>query len=135
MTYGITPDEKYGYETNAAGSTARPRWSTPPTGSGHAVLIGFDAFYRAWKEQDERLVLNAALYPKGPDRWSGARRTAESARAGPDRGRAQRATAELPRPRPGRAGVKAPAISDRDLRIQVKRADAPSSRQRSRPPA
>ena len=36
-----------------------------PFGSGRSVLIGFNPFYRSWKEQDERLVLNAALYPKG----------------------------------------------------------------------
>ena len=34
-------------------------------GSGHAVLLGFDAFFRSWKEHDERPVLNAALYPMG----------------------------------------------------------------------
>ncbi len=36
-----------------------------PYGSGHSVLLGFNPFYRSWKESDERLVLNAALYPKG----------------------------------------------------------------------
>ena len=65
VTYGATPDEKYGYEANAAGLTARPAVVDKPTGSGHAVLFGFNPFYRSWKEQDERLVLNAALYPKG----------------------------------------------------------------------
>jgi hypothetical protein len=30
------------------------------------VLLGFDAWYRAWTTQEERVVLNAALYPSGP---------------------------------------------------------------------
>ena len=45
--------------------TARPAVVDVPYGSGRSVLIGFNPFYRSWKEQDERLVLNAALYPKG----------------------------------------------------------------------
>ena len=65
VTYGATPDEKYGYEANASGLTARPAVVDVPYGSGHAILFGFNPFYRSWKEQDERLVLNAALYPKG----------------------------------------------------------------------
>ncbi len=65
VTYANTPDEKYGYESR------RRAPHRPPGGRGRAVrlrsrvLIGFNPFYRSWKEQDERLVLNAALYPKG----------------------------------------------------------------------
>ena len=65
MTYKATPDEKYGYEANADAAADRPAVVEQPVGSGHSVLFGFNPFYRSWKEQDERLVLNAALYPKG----------------------------------------------------------------------
>jgi hypothetical protein len=36
-----------------------------PFGAGHAILLGFDAWFRAWTTQEERLVLNAVLYPTG----------------------------------------------------------------------
>src|SRR4029078_6248892 len=67
VTYGNTPDGKYGYHARAraAPPPARPAVGDVPYGSGRSVLIGFNPFYRSWKEQDERLVLNAALYPKG----------------------------------------------------------------------
>ena len=106
VTYGNTPDEKYGYETARRGLTARPAVVDVPYGSGRSVLIGFNPFYRSWKEQDERLVLNAALYPKGatlgapaPSRGVG--------RAGPDgqrRSRPSRLRSPRPscRPRPRR---------------------------------
>ena len=34
-----------------------------PFGSGRAVMFGHNPFYRSWKEGDERVVLNALLYP------------------------------------------------------------------------
>jgi len=36
-----------------------------PFGSGHAIMLGFDPWYRAWTTEEERLVLNAILYPTG----------------------------------------------------------------------
>jgi len=36
-----------------------------PFGAGHAILIGFDPWYRMWTMQEERLVLNGVLYPAG----------------------------------------------------------------------
>jgi len=36
-----------------------------PFGAGRAVLFGFDAWYRAWTQQEERLVLSGLLYPTG----------------------------------------------------------------------
>jgi hypothetical protein len=36
-----------------------------PFGAGHAILIGFDPWYRMWTTQEERLVLNGVLYPTG----------------------------------------------------------------------
>jgi hypothetical protein len=36
-----------------------------PFGSGHAIMLGFDPWYRAWTTEEERLVLNGLLYPAG----------------------------------------------------------------------
>jgi hypothetical protein len=65
----------YGYEVNAnstlpAANTSLPFPGRPavvdqPFGSGHAILIGFDPWYRAWTLQEERIVLNGVLYPTG----------------------------------------------------------------------
>ncbi|WP_445152508.1 M14 family zinc carboxypeptidase [Baekduia sp. Peel2402] len=63
---GTHPVRAYGYSVNATSLLAgRPAIVDQPFGAGHAVLFAFDPFYRAWKEQDERLVLNAVLYPTG----------------------------------------------------------------------
>jgi hypothetical protein len=65
----------YGYEVNAnntlpAANTSIPLPGRPavvdqPFGAGHAILIGFDPWYRMWTMQEERLVLNGVLYPAG----------------------------------------------------------------------
>jgi hypothetical protein len=56
----------YGYEINAnANLPGRPAVVDQPFGSGHAIMLGFDPWYRAWTTQEERLVLNAILYPAG----------------------------------------------------------------------
>jgi hypothetical protein len=123
VSYAVTPDEKYGYETNGAALSGRPAVVDQPAGSGHAIMIGFNPFYRSWKEQDERLVLNAALYPKGAA-LEPSPPTPES--AGPAVSAADIAPASPPAaklPTTARGGVKAVTISDRDLKIRVKRAD------------
>jgi len=56
----------YGYEINAnANLPGRPAVVDQPFGSGHAIMLGFDPWYRAWTTEEERLVLNAILYPTG----------------------------------------------------------------------
>ncbi|HXJ64044.1 MAG TPA: hypothetical protein VNN79_09845, partial [Actinomycetota bacterium] len=56
----------YGYEVNAnANLPGRPAVIDQPFGAGHAIMLGFDAWFRAWTTQEERLVLNAVLYPAG----------------------------------------------------------------------
>ena len=65
----------YGYQVNAnntlpAANTSLPLPGRPavvdqPFGAGHAILIGFDPWYRMWTMQEERLVLNGVLYPAG----------------------------------------------------------------------
>ena len=66
----------YGYQVNAnntlpAANTSLPLPGRPavvdqPFGAGHAILIGFNPWYRMWTMQEERLVLNGVLYPAGP---------------------------------------------------------------------
>jgi len=56
----------YGYEVNAnANLPGRPAIVDQPFGAGHAIMLGFDPWYRSWTAQGERLVLNALLYPAG----------------------------------------------------------------------
>src|SRR5215468_10398381 len=56
----------YGYEVNAnANLPGRPAVVDQPFGAGHAIMLGFDPWYRSWTAQGERLVLNALLYPSG----------------------------------------------------------------------
>lgn len=71
VTYGTDPANyvnlvgKYGLTENASGLAGRPAVVETTTGAGRSVLFGFNPFFRSWKEQDERLVLNAILYPLG----------------------------------------------------------------------
>jgi hypothetical protein len=56
----------YGFAVNAnATLPGRPAAIDQPFGAGHGVFLGFDAWFRAWTTQEERLVLNAMLYPSG----------------------------------------------------------------------
>jgi hypothetical protein len=56
----------YGYEVNANTSLpGRPAVIDQPFGAGHAIMFGFDPWYRAWTTEEGRLVLNALLYPAG----------------------------------------------------------------------
>ncbi len=114
----------YGYQTNAAGLAGRPAVIDAANGSGHAILLGFDPFYRAWKEQDERLVLNAALYPVGNEIAPAVTSVSVDA---PVFGTVPPAAAPVASAKSltthtKSAGVAEPA-ADRDVRIAVKRAD------------
>jgi hypothetical protein len=56
----------YGFVVNANTTLpGRPAVIDQPFGAGHAVFLGFDAWFRAWTTQEERVVLNAAFYPSG----------------------------------------------------------------------
>ena len=126
VTYGNTPDEKYGYEARATVLTARPAVVDAPFGSGRAVLFGFDPFYRSWKEQDERLVLNAALYPKGATIGAPAP-SPESAEPAPKASQIEAVNAPIAKaelPKPLTTPMKSQANPDRDVRITVKKADS-----------
>jgi Zinc carboxypeptidase len=57
---------KYGFDVNARGATqlaGRAAMIDQPFGSGRALLIGVNPFYRAWIDGEERLVGNGILYP------------------------------------------------------------------------
>jgi len=132
----------YGYQTNGAQLAGSPAVVDTPFGAGHAVVLGFNPYFRAWKEQDERLVLNAVLYPTGaalapslpqsPDTPAASGLQQQAAQA-PVAGQIAPAAqplpaAKLPTKAPA-AAVKAAkkkkaANADRDVRIQVKKADA-----------
>ncbi|HZC51135.1 MAG TPA: hypothetical protein VE441_01360, partial [Mycobacterium sp.] len=72
----------YGYEVNAnANLPGRPAIVDQPFGAGHAIMIGFDPWYRGWTTGEERLVLNGLLYPSGSAIPPGAA-AVEAARAG-----------------------------------------------------
>jgi hypothetical protein len=69
-------------------------------------MLGFDAWFRAWTTQEERLVMNAVLYPTGsaiPGGTTRLNRAAEPLHASSPT--APLPAAELPRvePRPLRA--------------------------------
>jgi hypothetical protein len=97
-----------------------------PYGSGHSVLLGFNPFYRSWKEQDERLVLNAALYPKGAPMPAAAPSPASAAPA-PEANEIAPVAEPVPAaklPEAAKAPVHTGSKADRDVRITVKRADS-----------
>ena len=54
-----------GYEINPNANLASHAVVDQPFGSGHAIMLGFDPWYRAWTTEEERLVLNAIFYPTG----------------------------------------------------------------------
>jgi hypothetical protein len=60
------PLKSLGFSRSATGAgklDGRPHVVDQPFGAGRAVMFGHNPFYRAWKEGDERVVLNALLYP------------------------------------------------------------------------
>ena len=60
------PLKSLGFSQSATGAgklDGRPDVVDDPFGLGRAIMIGHNAFYRSWKEGDERIVLNALLYP------------------------------------------------------------------------
>jgi hypothetical protein len=114
---------KYGYDVNARGATqlaTRPAVIDQPFGQGHSLLLGFNPFYRAWIDGEERIVLNALLYPVGtavaPEAKAAAVVDATEPAGEPV------ATAKLPavKSRPDAGGRS----TVRDLRIVVKRSQA-----------
>lgn len=117
----------YGFSINALGANQlenRPAVVDQPFGAGRAVMFGFNPFYRSWKEQDERLVLNSVLYPLGSEIAPSAV-TRETAKP------AAESVAPVAQPiaAPKLAAVKTRPLKatrsiDRDVFIRVARKDA-----------
>jgi hypothetical protein len=60
------PLKSLGFSRSATGPgklDGRPDVVEDPFGAGRAIMIGHNAFYRSWKESDERIALNALLFP------------------------------------------------------------------------
>ncbi|PTL58548.1 M14 family zinc carboxypeptidase [Paraconexibacter algicola] len=121
----------FGYQVNSLGAgklDGRPAVVEQRLGSGRATLLGFNPFFRAWKDQDERLVLNAVLAPSGdpiapaavrtPDPAKG--QTSATAESAPPAAESL-AKAELPKvaSRP----VVASTTTQKDVRITVRRSE------------
>ena len=115
----------YGYEINAnANLPGRPAVVDQPFGAGHAIMLGFDAWYRAWTTQEERLVLNGALYPKG---ILSARKSSKSCGCGRPPGRARLGS------RRGRHAGRTRRDRRRTERIRPPGTDRPADRFRQEP--
>jgi hypothetical protein len=120
----------YGYQKGAGALAGTPAVVDTPFGSGHAIVFGYDPFFRAWKEQDERLVLNAALYPI-TDEDAPSPPSPETAKPAPSAAAITPAAPAVPQ-------AKLPSTvshgttkarhrrhnADRDVRIRVRRHDA-----------
>jgi hypothetical protein len=60
------PLTAFGYSCNATGAgelPGRPAVADVAFGSGHATMLGFNPWYRAWADVEWRMALNGALYP------------------------------------------------------------------------
>ena len=90
----------YGYQINAnANLPGRPAVIDQPFGAGHAIMLGFDAWYRAWTTQDERLVLNGDPLPAragDPGDLTNRRAVSPSSRRGHRVGGASRGSSGRP---------------------------------------
>ena len=116
VAYAI-PLESFGFSRNALGAgqlPGRPAVVDQPFGAGRSILLGFDAFYRAWRESDERLILNAVLYPDDGVIAPTARRAAATTAA-------PVAAAKLPAVR--KRKLASVSRTARDVRIKVARRD------------
>jgi len=113
------PLKSLGFSRSATGPgklDGRPHVVDQPFGAGRAVMFGHNPFYRSWKEGDERVVLNALLYPTTAAQPPAARLVAaEKAEPLAEPLRRSQLPAVASRP------VRAAHGTDRDVRIQVAR--------------
>ncbi len=113
------PLTSFGYSVNATGPGQLPGRAAvvdQPFGSGHALILGFDAMFRAWLDSGERILLNGLLYPTGA-----------AIPPGPPK-RAAGAPADQPIPADELPAVKDRPLATRDvsddLQIQVASSDS-----------
>jgi hypothetical protein len=113
------PLKHLGYAASATGPgklDGRPHVVDQPFGAGRAVMFGNNPFYRSWKENDERIVLNALLYPTTAAEPPSSRLVAaEKAEPLGEPLRKAQLPAVASRP------VRAAKGTDRDVRIKVAR--------------
>jgi hypothetical protein len=117
----------YGYDVNAVGPNQlanRPDVVDQPLGSGRALLIGTNPFYRAWIDGGERQVLNAILYPTGVSVAQDATPTQVAAAVEPVAPPIAKGDLPAVGTRPDKGGHN----TNRDLRITVRRADGAALR-------
>jgi hypothetical protein len=113
------PLKSLGFSRSATGPgklDGRPHVVDQPFGAGRAVMFGHNPFYRSWKEGDERVVLNALLYPTTAAQPPAARLVAAK-KAEPLAEPLRKAELPAVASRP----VRAAKGTDRDVRIQVAR--------------
>jgi hypothetical protein len=111
---------KYGFDANARGAgqlANRPALIDQPFGSGRALLLGVNPFYRAWIDGEERLVANGILYPLGTPVAPEAGAAAVQAAAQPAADPIARGALPKGTPKADQGGRN----TARDLRVVVKR--------------
>jgi hypothetical protein len=116
------PLKSLGFSRSATGAgklDGRPDVVDQPFGAGRAVMFGHNPFYRAWKEGDERVVLNALLYPTTAAQPPAAKLVAAE-KAEPLAEPLRKAELPAVASRP----VRKAKAGDRDVRIQVARKNA-----------
>jgi hypothetical protein len=113
----------YGFDVNARGPNQlanRPAMVDQPYGSGRALLLGTNPYYRAWIDGEERLAANAILYPLGAPIGPAATTTQVAAAAEPAAAPVPEAKLPAVAPQADRSGRN----TIRDVRITVKRNQA-----------
>jgi hypothetical protein len=114
---------KYGYDANARGPEQlanRPALIDQPFGSGRALLLGVNPFYRAWIDGEERLVANAVLYPLGTPVQADAPQSQVQAATAPASEPIAQSQLPSAKPKPNGSGRN----TSRDLRVVVKRSQS-----------
>ena len=111
---------KFGFDQNARSAGQLPGRAAvvdQPFGSGRALLIGVNPFYRAWIDGEERLVGNGILYPTTAVVPAGVEPKTTAAAAAPATAPIPEAKLPAVKIRPDKGGRN----TIRDVRITVKR--------------
>jgi hypothetical protein len=114
---------KFGFDVNARGPNqlaTRPVVVDQPFGAGRALLLGFNPYYRAWVDGEERIALNGILYPTSTAVEPSATPKTVAAAAEPAAAPVPAAKLPAAKTSPDKGGRN----TIRDLRITVKRAQS-----------
>jgi hypothetical protein len=113
----------YGFDVDARGPGQlpnRPAMLDQPYGQGRALLLGTNAFYRAWIDGEERMVANGILFPLGGPIAPNASAAQIAAAAEPVGTPIPASTVSKQAPKANGAGRD----TSKDLLIKVKRSQA-----------